>query len=650
MRSKTSWYNHEMMKQNFRQVGWISLVYFVTILLAVVLNILMKLDIEDAYYDIYFEQPLFQFSEVIQILMLFAAPVFMAMFILRYLHQKDASDFIHSLPITRSKLFWQQIGFGLVALWLPIVLNGILLGIIYNFLDVSHFFTINHLFYWLSLTIIILSFVFSVSIVIGMITGISIIQGIFTYVFLFFPVGFTTLVIFNLNFGMIGIPESYFIDDRIAHFSPITDLGNLFMFDKATTFKLVAYIVLTVILILFALLLYRKRPVEAASQAIAFKKLKPIFIYSFTFCFTLIGGFYFGFIQQAYQWIIIGYVIFSLIGYFVSQMIVQKSWRVFTTWREYGYFIIGFTCLILVILFDLTGFENRIPKTENIESVYVIDDMYGFVEREQLYGEEQGFTTLDDIEAVQKLHQELIDQADRGNFLYADRMGLTIRYQLKNGRTFVREYYITGDVADYPLLHNLMQTETYKKYSEPIFRIDEASAYKLTFTNNYDYKQLVISDREQVVELINRYREDILNLPIQEGGFMTEAEIHLSNQGSIYLNLTPKYEGVISWLEQEGLYNQVMLTIDDIETVIFAKFTEDYYNYSDEELFERVLPEQDKMTITDDDQLEFILDHMYGEYDEEEYMAAIYLKGNNFPYVFFSDSENVPSFVYEYFN
>ncbi|WP_017471700.1 DUF6449 domain-containing protein [Amphibacillus jilinensis] len=649
MRSKTSWYNHEMMKQNFRQVGWISLVYFVSILLAVVLNVLMKLDVEDSYFEIYYDQPIFQFSEVIQVLLLFAAPVFMAMFILRYLHQKDASDFIHSLPITRSKLFWQQVGFGLVALWLPIVLNGILLGIIYNFLDVSQFFTINHLFYWLSLTIILLSFVFSVSIVIGMITGISIIQGIFTYIFLFFPVGFTTLVIFNLNFGMIGIPESYFIDDRIAHFSPITDLGNLFMFDKAPTFKLVAYIALTVILLLFALLLYKKRPVEAASQAIAFKKLKPIFIYSFTFCFTLVGGFYFGYIQQSYQWIIIGYIIFSLIGYFISQVIVQKSWRVFTTWREYGYFMIGFTCLIMVILFDLTGFESRIPKTENIESVYVIDDMYGFVEREQLYGEAQGFNTLDDIEVVQKLHQELIDQAGRGHFLLHDHSGLTLRYQLKNGKTFVREYYITGNQADYPLLYNLMQTETYKKYSEPIFRIDEASAYRISFTN-YDYKELVISEREQVVELINRYREDRLNLPSQEGGFMTDMEIHLPNQENIYLNLTPEYEGVISWLEQEGLYNQAMITIDDVEKVIFAEFTEDYYNYSDQELFEHVLPEQDKMTITDDDQLEVILNYLYEEYDEAEYMVAIYLKGYTYPYVFFSESETVPSFVYDYFN
>src|SRR5690625_5781916 len=73
----------------------------------------------------------------------------MAMFVLRYLHVKDASDFIHSLPIKRHHLFSQQVGFGVVALWIPILLNSGLIFIVSQYLDVSSAFNLTDLGYWL---------------------------------------------------------------------------------------------------------------------------------------------------------------------------------------------------------------------------------------------------------------------------------------------------------------------------------------------------------------------------------------------------------------------------------------------------------------------------------------------------------------------
>src|SRR5699024_2415665 len=133
MRLTTSWYKHEMMKQNFRQAGWISLIYFLVLFFAVPLNIFMHLNrFESITYYQY--GSIFEIG-IIQILVLFISPVLMGMFVLRYLHQKEASDFIHSLPISRTKLFWQQTGFGLVALWLPIVANGFLIFLINRLMD-----------------------------------------------------------------------------------------------------------------------------------------------------------------------------------------------------------------------------------------------------------------------------------------------------------------------------------------------------------------------------------------------------------------------------------------------------------------------------------------------------------------------------------
>src|SRR5690625_7934570 len=85
----------------------------------------------------------FDFGISIQILTIFIIPVLMAMFVLRYLHVKDASDFIHSLPITRHHLFSQQLGFGVVALWIAILVISVLISVVSPYIDVSEVFILK---------------------------------------------------------------------------------------------------------------------------------------------------------------------------------------------------------------------------------------------------------------------------------------------------------------------------------------------------------------------------------------------------------------------------------------------------------------------------------------------------------------------------
>src|SRR5699024_7234382 len=109
MQLKKSWYKNELFKQNFRQVGWISLIYFLLLFFSLPLNVFMTYSNPEK--NQIYARSVFEFGLGVQLFALFLVPVLMAMFILRYLHQKDASDFLHGLPIKRSHLLWQQIGF-----------------------------------------------------------------------------------------------------------------------------------------------------------------------------------------------------------------------------------------------------------------------------------------------------------------------------------------------------------------------------------------------------------------------------------------------------------------------------------------------------------------------------------------------------------
>ena len=88
---------------------------------------------------------------------------------------------------------------------------------------------------------------------------------------------------------------------------------------------------LTIILYGVSLYLYKKRKTESASEAIAFSKLRTIFKYGVTFCTMLFGGVYFSAVQSnSFIWMIFGYIIGAIIGYYIAEMVLQKTWRVFT--------------------------------------------------------------------------------------------------------------------------------------------------------------------------------------------------------------------------------------------------------------------------------------------------------------------------------
>ncbi|WP_067839954.1 ABC transporter permease [Amphibacillus sediminis] len=649
MRLKTSLFSHELAKQNFRQVGWISLIYMVSLFFFVVMNVILNIgNVEEYYYELW-RNELFHLGAGFQLIFLFLIPVLMAIFILRYLHQKDASDFMHSLPISRTKLFVHHVGFGFIALWLPILLTGLILFIIANVSNVAHIYTLSNLAYWILMSLLILSITFSVSIVVGMLTGISIIQGIFTFIFLFFPAGFTLLLIFNMNFALIGIPESFYLGE-LDKFSPITDVAQLTVEEYASPLKVMVYILGTIIMLGLGLFLYKKRPVEAATQPIAFQVLKPIFIYSFTFCFTLIGGFYYGIIQTDIRWILFGYGLFSLIGYLISQVIVQKTWRVFHQWREYLYFCIGAIIFMVLIVFDITGFENRIPKLEEIETAYLITDTYMFNNRESFYGNLNGFTDPTDIEKVQALHRQFIDQSRRADFLDHNRWDITVRYKLKNGKDFVREYHMLDLPERFPIYTELINSTTYKLYTEPIFLIDQQLASSLRFSTIGSYKELTITDRDQIVEFIELLRQDVLEEPKYARETMTYIDIHMVDQADLGRYIYVEDERIINWLKQNKLYEQAMITVNDIDRMILsdsASYEEILYaqNHNfDQKDFKTLL-------VTDEEAMQDILDQtQMGYVEDDTYIVALYLKQRLDPIIIYVDSVLVPDFVTEYFN
>lgn len=654
---KTSWYKKELGKQSFRQVGWIGLIYFLILFFAIPLDVFMKIGSDNVIYRINTSN-VFEINPAFQLMILFIAPVLLAIFLFRFLQIKDVADFIHGLPIKREKIFYHQFIIGLSLLFIPVLVTALILLIMSQTMDVTNYFTIHDIGYWIGVTLLLQVFIFVSSVFIGMLTGISAIQGVFTYIFLIFPVGIYLLIMSNLNYALIGFPAIYFRETYITEFSPITDSLNIAIDGNITILKILLYLVISIILFISSMYIYKKRNVEAATQAIAFRPLRPIFKYSFTFCITLIGGLYFGLLQKEIGWIIFGYLIGSVFGYLIAQMILLKTWRVFGQWRGYLYYVIGFALLFIVIILDLTGFEKKIPELDVIESVYITEDPYSF-QYEEANMKQSGLSSKEEITLVRDLHEQLIQESTRRTDYQEyglESHSLSIQYMLHNGKEFVRQYSM--DDLDYyqDYLEKIYELQSYKKSANYLFGLFDEEIARISIEQTYESNQtnvVEIVEKEQISDAMAALKKDILEESYQEQRhptyYLAYVDFLIANKNDQYglTQIKTNYTHFISWLEGAGLAQQVLLTAEDISEIRIGHFSLQDDSVYDPNLYEQ--ESSDILEIDDLKQMDTVIHALSQVYDNDLYGVAIYLKGESEPIIETIEANHVPDFVVDYF-
>ena len=186
-----------------------------------------------------------------------------------------------------------------------------------------------------------------------------------------------------------------------------------------------------------ALLLYRRRNMENTGDLVAIKILQPVF----KFCCSIYTALIFTYIATDFLTtgplrgaagtarLILLLMIGSALGFYAAEMLLQKSLRVFRS-RIRGLIVVWAVFLLGVVVaeLDLTGYERRVPETEEIQSVVLVND---------------GRVTEDaeSIKLTRKIHQTAIDneehnrQAESTSIIY-------IRYELKDGSSLGRSYRV----------------------------------------------------------------------------------------------------------------------------------------------------------------------------------------------------------------
>lgn len=197
------------------------------------------------------------------------------------------------------------------------------------------------------------------------------------------------------------------------------------------------------------LLLYRIRHLERAGDFMAFKPMKPIFLWVYTLS---VGVVMFYLADEAagpgagYLFLVIG----IFIGYFTGKMLLERTLRVFKgrSWVGLGILYGAVALSLLLTWIDPIGIARRIPKAEKVEVVYLYD---GHLSDYQINNPNRlaindnviAVTDPQDIAAIRQSHQLMLKEHDTKE--YRNSRWFTLQYKLKNGTTVSRTYRIPSN-------------------------------------------------------------------------------------------------------------------------------------------------------------------------------------------------------------
>ena len=691
MKSKTSFINLGILRNDFKSFGWIGAAYLLALLLCIPLKILM----------LYSQQPvssmdgvsayllLFLFgsnTSPVQLMLLLSVPVLTGLLLFRYIQTSPSVDMAHSLPIKRETHYNTHILAGIIFLFVPLIITALVSWATVAGLGIETVSGLNIL-TWLGISLLFNLLFFMTSAATGMITGMSTVQGMLSYILLLLPSGLLELLLHNMKMYTYGFAYDYYSYN--INFSPLMRITDISSYPFQTA-EITTYLLLSTALYLAGRYFYQRRQMEAAGNAIAFDPLSPIFKYGITFCsMLLLGSYFYGTQNESMGWTYIGYFLGSLLAYLLSEMLLTKSLHVFKLkiLKGYGAYLLIIITLIAGLNVDFTGFGKRIPALADVESVYMNNTYYPLYEENRpqvTYPRNTDpnvvtvtaldmpmpvfYTEAANIANIYSLHQKIIaNKAQENGTLFSDNRKLQyekicLAYNLKNGQHVYREYSITTPMyAD--SLKPIYEARESKALHYKILGIDPAMVNQIYINVPNTSKNVKLFNPEQIKQAIDALQKDTLNQTYEEmtshrpGWADLGIFISTDNSNNIFNTSWDKsFVNFEQWLKKNGLYNQARIIPDeDIAYAIVDKIPADRSKAIE---INRIMPTPQSMIldlekrpgilkITDPDKLEICL-RTYTDSGQQTYHLYFVLKDGNLLSGGFAEAD-APDFIKEHF-
>ncbi len=384
-----------------------------------------------------------------------AVALLWAAMLFNYLNENKATTFFHSLTFNRQSLFLNLILACFAGLVLPVLAVTLCCLILRLYANIGILYGSMEVLAWAGSHFLLIAVIFSSAVLMGMFTGLPLVQTVFTFIFHLLPLAMYALIFHALHSLVYGFPSA---NDEIIDL--LLNLPFTRMFRSLNEYSAGYCLFLGFLILLFlglALWMYRRRPLENTGDIIVFPLLKPIFKYGVAFCASLSGsGMMAAILNMRQTWWML--LLWGLIGYAVAEMLLQKTVRIIKAWKGAGVYCLVLVLILTCIRFDLLGYERRMPEAARVEAVLLPnagESSYRALEAlRTLEGQGQRilpqlasffgpFTYIaegeESVAAAMDIHRYLIENKNeyKGKSRYQ-----RFTYILDGGKTMYRQYFI----------------------------------------------------------------------------------------------------------------------------------------------------------------------------------------------------------------
>ena len=474
-----------ILAENLRRNWPVSLVFFLILFCTSVLPAIID-EYTQAATAISGENPMFVIVELL-------LPVITANIAFRYLYTSSGTTIVHAFPLSRRSLFRGAFLSGLVLAFAPAVATMLTVlpmckmrlsalrmdhGIV-QFQCTADTVDITGWLLMAFMGLIAMFFVYALAVYAAILTGTGSAQAGVSFTLNF-------LLIFICIF-VIGYLESFLIGfDTVSGFDMVIYLNPLVFFSATGIYSIFSaglflpvpliYLGVACAVAFAASRLYGRRKLEHAGSPFCFRTAELMIVYLVTLVgmagmgmiFSLgMGGLY----EYSIPGLVTGCVLGAVIVFMVMTMLSQKTLRVFTlrNLKSFGIFAIIGALFVASTAFDITGYTDRVPAAERVESaklslmsypyLYPYGEMYSF----------PGWITVEaaqpgDLRSVGVVHRGLIEceKAKRGNDDWYENYGsiewsgsARLTYELKGSLSMSRHYTLYYKYANDELREEL---------------------------------------------------------------------------------------------------------------------------------------------------------------------------------------------------
>lgn len=475
--------------------------------------------------------------------MLTIAAVVLAASGFAYLHSKKKTDFYHSLPIRREMLYAVTCLNGF--LYMAVAYLGFLTiaavmirvkGVPFDWGSL-YLASVEHLcFFALVYMTAILSMLLTGNLVVGLLgTGVLFSWG---------PVICMTISAYFSEYFTTFYGDDSFLLALSERTSPIAWYVKACTSSQPGRMALWA-LVAAVVLFVLGMLLYRRRPSEAAGHAMAFPITEPIIRFLIVVPSSLLLGAMFHAMMYEDGWTVFGLVCGLLLVSCIIEIIYHFDFKsLFAHKRQLLVSAVFVGVVFAIFRFDLFGYDRYLPATEKLASGGIYCDLldpdatsqyHSTVEyTEGWYGvtfdampsstladamqisDDQGLELLHTI-AAQGVHDaaEARDRFLRGGGRSYDLEegdaafhNVTIAWHLRNGRTVYRSYRVNVSGVK-TALEAVYDLDAYKTTMYPVLSLTADDVAGINYKEEDECSHVKLSGADMKAALLAAYQEEL---------------------------------------------------------------------------------------------------------------------------------------------